>query len=152
MVPCEICGQQYVRTSHKKQHLVCHFKEKLSADLKSTSSSSDFVKNYQIYKCPFNDCQYKSLEKWPTLQHYGIVHNIVDMYLKDYLTTNHPVPPLKSSGQFRSFHGNLIQDHEEQCPICMRVFQTKQGLGNYNLYTPFVPLVLNISIKIIFSI
>ena len=84
MVPCEICGQQYVRTSHKKQHLVCHFKEKLSADLKSTSSSSDFVKNYQIYKCPFNDCQYKSLEKWPTLQHYGIVHNIVDMYLKDY--------------------------------------------------------------------
>ena len=52
-------------------------------------------------------------------------------YLKDHLTTNQPVLPMKSSGQFLTFHGNLIQDHEEQCPICMRVFQTKQGLGKF---------------------
>ena len=48
--------------------------------------------------------------------------------------TNEPVLPLKSSGQFSSFQGKVIQDHEEQCPICKRVFQTKQGLGNYISY------------------
>ena len=148
MFSCEICGQQYAKTMYKKQHLICHhFKEKLLADIKATSS--DFVENDQIHNCPLIECQHKSRNTLKTLQHYGIVHNIVDMYIKDYLKTNQPVPPLKSSGQFWTFHGNIIQDHEEQCHICKRVFQTRQGLGKYYICLCYF---VNILIKIIFFV
>ena len=129
---CEICGQQFAKIDLKKQHLTFHFKEKLLADIKAASSFS--IENGHIYNCPVVKCQFKSDNKWKTLRHYAVVHNIVEIYLKDYLMTNEPVLPLKSSGQFSSFQGKVIQDHEEQCPICKRVFQTKQGLGNYQSY------------------
>ena len=61
---CEICGQQFAKTDLKKQHLIWHFKERLLADIKATSSDS--VENYQIYKCPHIECQFMSSNKWKT--------------------------------------------------------------------------------------
>ena len=127
MVSCEICGKQFSKLFLKKQHLVYHFKEKLLANIKTTLSDS--IENDLIYECPYIECQYKSSNKYKTLRHYGVLHNIVDTYLKDHLTSNQTVLPIESSGQSEDFQANLFQDQEEQCPLCERVFQSKQGLG-----------------------
>ena len=46
------------------------------------------------------------------------------------MTSNQTVLPIESSGQSEDFQANLFQDQEKQCPLCERVFQSKQGLGN----------------------
>ena len=112
MVSCEICGKQFSKLFLKKQHLVYHFKEKLLGNIKTTLSDS--LENDLIYECPYIECQYKSSNKYKTLRHYGVLHNIVDTHLKNHLTINQPILSIESSGQIEDFQANLIQDQDKQ--------------------------------------
>jgi len=151
---CEVCGSGYKEFELKQLHLVSHFKEKFMADL-----FIDLSAKQNIYKCPFRECHYRSSDNWKIITHYGVVHNIVGMYLEEYLKTKSlkkieerirrkkdldSPQELEDANNKPSYGLDKISTHniittadqfqffqdDHKCSSCEKVFETRRGLGN----------------------
>ena len=73
---CPLCSSTFQNRYMLLRHLAdCHFRERLCQGMVTSPDSS-------TYKCPAPDCNHESKDKGGYVRHYGLVHKMVQKWLK----------------------------------------------------------------------
>jgi hypothetical protein len=96
---CPLCSSNFGGRYMLLRHLAdCHFRERLCQG----------VQHGEVYKCPFPDCNHSSKDKGGFVRHYGLVHKMVQKWLREMGIHGFDEDSSKKSG------GGVVNRHPMQ--------------------------------------
>ena len=79
---CPLCKSTFNGRYMLLRHLCdCHFRERLCQVLPPTAGGA--TSETTSYKCPYPQCTHESKDKGGFVRHYGLVHKVVQSWLKE---------------------------------------------------------------------
>ena len=125
---CPLCKSTFNGRYMLLRHLCdCHFRERLCQVLPTSASGST---SETTYKCPHPQCTHESKDKGGFVRHYGLVHKVVQGWLKEMGITGFDDGEKKQKIEFTGGSSSTTSQPQQQ-EKQQQLFQPPSGPQQY---------------------